>query len=118
MYHLGFRNFDSVERIVNLVSQPDAHKLKIGIFVLDMLCKRMHTRNKMYRRLLKLHAEDKILDIICDAKTTCTYKQFFNWSYDKSRVDDFYKTLEPKIDCGYSTQELFDDFVGLCESLY
>ena len=114
MYCLGFREFDSVERIVSLMSQPDIHKLKIGIFVIDLLRKREHVRNKMYKRLLKVYTEQQLLDIICDSRVKCTYREFFNWSHYAVSINDMYRILEQQMQNNCPVQEVYDSLIDVC----
>jgi hypothetical protein len=86
----------------------------MGIFVFDLLRKREHTRNKMYKRLLKNYTENEVLDMICDSRMKCYYEDFFNWSQHAVRINDFYRTLGPDLHRNCSVQEIYDGIMDVC----
>lgn len=110
MYHLGFRDFNSVERVVNYVSQPNAHNRDMSVWVFDMLRKRMHIRNKMYRRLLKTNSEDKLLDDLFDSNIKCKYTEFFSWFPYLPNINKFYDNLEQQINTGFLNNNIGNIF--------
>lgn len=112
MHQLGFTSFSSVERIVDYVSRENAQKTDISIWILDMLSKRTHIRNKMYRRLLKVHEEDALLDMFLASNYTDTYLHFFSSSSQRAHMNVFYNQLEmcmESVDFSNDINDIFSD---------
>lgn len=94
MHQLGFNSFGSVERVVNFVSIEYSHQRNVSTWIWDMLCKRIHVRNKMYRRFLKIYSEGTLLDMLFSSAITEKYDNYFSGYSVKQDIDAFYTFLE------------------------
>ena len=98
MYMLGFRDIKSVEHVINHLMNYDSYKDEISIWFFDMLQKRTHTRNKMYRRFFKYKSETDIITMLENADFRCTYYDTFHRDFFACELNHFYSVLKMHFD--------------------
>lgn len=94
MYMLGFREFDSVEKVVSYMMNPDSGEKKMSVWLFDMIRKRHHTRNKMYRRFFKHMSEQRVVDMLVLSNRQSTYLDFYQCLGECYSINRFYTFLD------------------------
>lgn len=73
--HMGFRKKSSVEQVTQEVLET---KLvgNSSVFLYTVFMKRQHSWNKLMRRLIKIHGEDAVIQMLLHSNRTCNYKDY------------------------------------------
>lgn len=101
--HMGFKSLKSVERIEEYIMSTQLRNNDIPSILLLLFVKRFHGINKLFKRLIKNHGEDDVINMILQSSITGTYEYYvFYRRLDMTRkineiqfeLEDFSKPLD------------------------
>lgn len=101
LWQYGFRQWYSVEQIVEYVKQQMAKMNSsnghvYSLWICELLRKRNHTKKKFFHRILKKQEESQVVfDMLSEQNTMVYYQTYFDWF---PWVNEFFTYVEQHID--------------------